>query len=329
MRAASHLLPAISAERKRDELFRMLDGPQAGTCMRALEMLGIFPHFLPELSALKGLEQPAPHVHDAWEHTLRVMGNLAEMLDLLLEGKVKESDGLQASVLTLGIGRHRERMKEYFSVSLNADRSLRALLQFAALLHDIGKPATQSRGKDGRIHFIGHEKEGATLAGERARQLNLSNAEVDWIHAVISNHLRFFFLAYRMEAQGQAPTRRAIYRFFRDAGTAGVGLILLGLADLRGTRDHLLNENIWSAWVSVARLLLENLWEKPEEAVAPVRLLDGNEVMKELALQPGPAIGQLLEAIREAQAAGTVLDRGSALDFARDWTAHRGGGSTV
>ena len=142
-----------------------------------------------------------------------------------------------------------------------------------------------------------------------------------WIgfELVIANHLRFFYLASKMEMEAEAPSRKTVYRFFRDAGPVAVGLIILGLADLQGTRDHLLTERSWSIWVGVARSLLENLWERPEEAVAPPRLLDGNDLMRDLKLPPGPVIGQLLEAIREAQAAGEVRNREGAFALARRW----------
>jgi poly(A) polymerase len=122
-----------------------------------------------------------------------------------------------------------------------------------------------------------------------------------------------------MEEQGELPSRRAIYRFFRDSDASAVGLILLGLADFRGTREHTLTEKSWLAWVNVARELLENLWEKPAETVAPPRLIDGNDLMQVLALEPGPIVGELLEAIREAQATGVVSTRDAALQFGRDW----------
>jgi tRNA nucleotidyltransferase/poly(A) polymerase len=319
LRAAAHLLPSVSAERQRDEWFRMLGGRRVEACVRALEMLGVLPHSLPELGGLKGVEQPAPHVHDVWDHTLSVMGHLEEILDLVLDGSVEDANGLQASLLTLGVGRYRKQLGDHFSTAPNPDRPLRAMMQFAALYHDVGKPARQSRGEDGRLHFLGHENESAVIAVKRGSQMNLSNAELDWIQAVIAHHLRFYFLASRMEAAGEAPSRRAVYRFFRDAGSVGIELILLALADMRGKQDHLLTESSWSAWVSVARNLLEHVWERPEVAVAPPRLVDGNELMRELALQPGPAIGQILEAVREAQAAGDVHDREAAIDFAREW----------
>jgi len=319
MKVAASLLSRTSPERQRDELFKILGGPRPDASMRAIEMLGLLPHFLPELTCLKGVEQPAPHVHDAWEHTLSVLHHLAGMLDLLLEGRLEDANGILASLLTLGIGRYRPQLEAQFARSPNQDRTLRALLEFTALYHDVCKPSTKSVDSEGRIHFYGHEHQGAQVAIQRGQQFNLSNGEIAQIGVIIDYHLRFFFLARRMEEQGELPSRRAIYRFFRDSDASAVGLILLGLADLRGTREHTLSEKSWLAWVNVARALLENLWEKPAETVAPPRLIDGNDLMQVLALEPGPIVGELLEAIREAQATGVVSTRDAALQFGRDW----------
>jgi poly(A) polymerase len=129
--------------------------------------------------------------------------------------------------------------------------------------------------------------------------------------------MRFHFFANRMENDHQEPSRRGIYRFFRDAGEAGVDLVLLGLADLRGTRGPELTQQTWIASLDVARILLENYWEKREQTISPPRLLDGNDLMRELNLEPGRTIGQLLEVIREGQATGKVESREQALTFAR------------
>ena len=94
-------------------------------------------------------------------------------------------------------------------------------------------------------------------------------------------------------------------------------IVLLGLADLRGTYGPTLTQETWTAALDVSRLLLENYWEKREETVAPPRLLDGNDLMRELNLEPSRMIGQLLEAIREGQATGKINSREEALDFAR------------
>jgi hypothetical protein len=83
-------------------------------------------------------------------------------------------------------------------------------------------------------------------------------------------------------------------------------------------RGHLLTQETWAAALTVARILLENYWERPEESVSPPRLLDGHDLMNELKLLPGPVIGQLLEAVREGQATGKISSREQALDFAHD-----------
>jgi poly(A) polymerase len=156
------------------------------------------------------------------------------------------------------------------------------------------------------------------VAEERGRAFNLSNDEVERIQLIVRNHMRFHFFTSRLEGEKKEPSRKAIYRFFRDTGAAGVDLVLLGLADLRGTQGPALTQATWTAALDVARILLENYWEKPQETVAPPRLLNGNELMAELGLEPGRIVGQLLEEIREGQATGKVETREQALRFARE-----------
>ncbi len=319
MKEAAHLLPNISPERQRDELFKILEGQKPDASMRALEMLGVFPYLLPELSAMKGVEQSEPHIHDVWEHTLSVLGYLESILSALAPGySADDTNDLFTGLLTLRIGRFREQIAAHFAASLNTDRSVRAALFFAALYHDVEKPATKSIDESGRIRFFDHDVQGAEVASKRAHDFNLSNDEIERIRTVIKNHMRFHFFTSRLESDKQEPSRKAIYRFFRDSGKSGTDLILLGLADLRGTRGHTLTQEHWSTALDVARILLENYWEKPEETISPPRLLDGNELIQELKLEPGRIIGQLLEAIREGQATGKIKSREEALEFARD-----------
>jgi len=254
------------------------------------------------------------------EHTLSVLGHLERILAALAPGyNADDTKDLFTGLLTLRIGRFREQFAEHFAESLNTDRSVRAALFFAALYHDIQKPATKSIDESGRIRFFDHDVKGAEVATNRARAFNLSNDEVERITKIIANHMRFHFFSSRLEGDKREPSRKAIYRFFRDAGKVGIDLILLGLADLRGTQGSTLSQETWTAALDVARILLENYWEKPQETVTPPRLLDGNEVMSELGLEPGRIIGQLLEAIREGQATGKVVNREQALDLAREY----------
>lgn len=320
MKEAAPLLGKVSPERQRDELFKMLDGPKPDTSIRALEILGVLPYFLPELTVLKGVEQTAPHIHDVWMHTLAVLQHLGSILSTLAVGYSADStNDLYTGLLTLRIGRYREQIAQHFNTLLNTDRSVSGLLYFAALYHDISKPQTRTVETSGRVRFFDHDELGAQVAAERALALHLSNDEVARLRTVIKNHMRFHFHTSRMEADGQPPSRRAIYRFFRESGPAGVELVLLGLADLRGTYGPTLKQESWTAALDVARTLLENYFERPEEIIAPPRLVDGHDLMSSLDLKPGPVVGDVLEAIREAQATGKVSTREEALAFAKNW----------
>jgi tRNA nucleotidyltransferase/poly(A) polymerase len=324
MKQAAGQLRNVSSERLRDELFRILDGPQPGTAVRALEMLGVLPHILPELPALKGVEQPTPHVYDVWTHTLATLNQLEDILAALAPDYDPESAGdLFTGLLVLRLGRYREQFAAHFASSLNTDRSIRALLLFAALYHDIAKPACTTTGDDGRIRFWGHDEKGAEMAAARANALHLSNDEIHRLRLNIRNHMRIHFHSNRLEVEHKTPSRKALYRFFRDAGEAGVDLVLLALADTRATRGHTLTQDTWAAELDICRIFLENYWEKPAESISPPRLLDGNELMAELSFKPGPRVGVVLEAIREAQATGKVNTRDEALAFAREWLAEQ------
>ena len=317
----------VSAERQRDEFFKILEGKQSSTALRALEMLGALSVLFPELSALKDLAQSAPHVDDVWRHTLSAMRHLSNILGALSP----EYDSAKAAefyngLLVIKLGRYRKNLAAHFAESLTTDRSLYGLLFFAALYHDVGKGVTGKTEDDGRIRFLRHENEGAEIIFDRARKLHLSNDEADRLKRIIRGHLRIHDMARRMlDEREQAkddelagfPSRRSIYRFFRDTREAGVDIILLSLADLRAAYGHTLPESLWKAELDICRILLENYWEKPAEVVKPPSLLNGHEVMRMFDLTPSPKVGNLLEAIREGQAMGEILDRDDALSFGK------------
>ncbi|HLA05943.1 MAG TPA: HD domain-containing protein [Anaerolineales bacterium] len=320
MMNAAGFLPNVSPERQRDELFKILEGPKPEASLRALEMLNVFPNMMPELSAMKGVEQSLPHVHEVWEHTLKVLGYLEGILAALSpDFNPEDSKDPFTQMLAGQLGKYREHFKIHFAESLNTDRSVRALLFFAALYHDVEKPATKTVDAKGRIRFFEHDIRGAEVAARRGRTFNLSNDELDRLKKIIFNHMRFHFFTSQWEGKQRGPSRKSIYRFFRDSGEAGVDLILLGLADLQATRDHTLTQEGWKAALHISQIFLENYWEKREEVISPPLLLDGNELMKELNLEPGRIVGQLLEAIREEQAVGRIGTREQAIAFAHNW----------
>jgi putative nucleotidyltransferase with HDIG domain len=313
MRTSVSGLQRISPERVRDEMFRLLGGPQPATSVRLLDLFNALPYTLPELSALKGVIQSPPHVSDVWEHTLSVLQKLVGVLSVLaLQHNQDNAASLAMGLISIRLGRYREQIAEHLITELNPDRPLRLLLFLAALYHDTGKPASRQLEAGGRIRFFEHERIGAEMVYQRARDLRLSVQECDRLKKIVENHMRPILLAQT----GQLPTRRAIYRFFRDCGAAGVDVCLLSLADVLATYETTLPQDIWDRHLEVVRTLLEALWEHAEEFVAPPALINGHDLIESFRIKPGPQIGKILEAVREAQAGGQVSTRDEALALA-------------
>jgi len=319
VKKAVHLLPRVSAERIRDELAKILEGPQPAASVRALDRLGVLDLILPELAGLKGFEQPAPHVLELWEHTLHVVSYLENILAALSPEYVPETAAdLFNGLLVMRLGRFRQKFAEHLDTYPVPDRSLRVSLFLAALYHDVAKPSCKTVDDRGRVRFIGHDEEGSEMAVESLRALQFSNAEIEQVKKIIRHHMRIHFHAHRMLKDGKEPTRRGVYRFFRDAGDAGPDLCLLALADLRATYEQTLSQEQWAAELDVCRIMLENLWEKPAESILPAPFLNGDDLIQELKVQPGYRVGFLLEKVREAQASGKVDSRAWALKYAQE-----------
>lgn len=316
MREAAPAVVNVSPERIRDELFKILALAQPATALRILDATGALASVLPELIPLKGLQQSPPHVHEAWEHTLNVVSRLQSVLGMLAPIFDEEGTGsLILGLVSLRLGRYRSQLAGHFSKQLNPERSLRALLNFAALYHDVGKPLTRSVEENGRIRYFEHELAGAELAVVRGHALRLSNQEIERLRLIVRYHMRPSLLAHT----GNEPSRKAVYHFFRDAKEAGVDVCLLSLADKLATYDATLTQENWARLLDVVRILLESWWECPQEVVSPPPLVDGHDVMRSLGIPPSSRLGEILEAIREAQVEGLVSTPEQALEFADDY----------
>jgi tRNA nucleotidyltransferase/poly(A) polymerase len=306
----------VSSERVRDEFFRILENPQPVTAVRLLEILGLLPEVLPELVPLKSTPQSPPHIHNAWEHTVSVLKYLDLLLEVLsITHKPESSSNWTMGLVSLRLGRYRQQIYEHFNKRLSSNRSRGALLRLAALYHDSGKPKTRQIDDNGQIHFLQHESISETLIAQRAHHFHLSNQEIALLRTLVRQHMRPLWL----NQAAKQPSRRAIYRFFRDCGDAGIDICLLALADTLATYGPTLPQEIWSGLLDTVRALLQVYWEETDQQVSPSPYLNGKELIQYFKLRPGPLIGELLEALRESQATGEIRDRDEALQFIQAW----------
>jgi len=321
IRRDAALLALPAAERVRDEFVRMLAIQRAVTYLRRLDEFGLLPRVVPELGPLKGVTQSPPHLFDVWRHTLRTVDALEGVVAAVVGqdvGPCMLADAPRAAwgELARVLGQFAGSVTAHLAVEVSGGRDRMLLLKLASLLHDIGKPRTWSQDEDGRVHFYNHEPVGARMAAARLQGLRFSRDEVSRVRVIVGQHLRPPHLA-----RTEQVTRRAVYRYFRATGCAGVDVVLLSLADHLATWGPNLQERRWARRLEVAEILLTHYFERREETVAPPPLVTGHDLMAELGLVPGPEIGRLLEALREAQAAGEVRTREEALALARQLPA--------
>lgn len=313
MKAAASELGTVSPERLRDELFRLLMAPKPATSLRALDMLGALAPVLPELVAVKGIEQPGNHRYTVFEHILRTVESLGVALGALGEDYPEEGAGdLNTGLIVLKLGRYRGQLSQRLRRELVPGRPLGALLTLAAAYHDVGKLPDRVEGGEGKLRFLGHSRLGAELMQARAETLKLSNDEKTILVDLVRHHMAPALLLL----EGQI-TPREVHRYFRQTGEAGVELCLLCIADVMGKFGPELPRPNLEARLSVARTLLDAYYEHYDEVVAPPPLLSGDDLTHQLGLEPGPRIGELLVALSEAQAAGEISNKKEALAFAK------------
>lgn len=293
----SHSLGAVSGERIFMELHRIVSAERAPAGVMLLERLGAMTVVLPELHALRGVEQSRYHHRDVYGHTLEVLERTTELLSnpggVLGEDHAAELERLLAEPLADGLTRG-------------------DALRWGALLHDSAKPLTRGvRASDGTVTFIGHDRQGAELARGVLGRLRTSTRLREHVAALVRHHLRLGFLVHAR----QPLAREEVYDYLRATEPVEVDVTMLSVADRLATRGKGSEESI-GAHLDVARQMLGHALGWRAEG-PPKPLLRGDELAAELAIQPGPRLGELLEQLTRAQYAGLVRTREQALAFAR------------
>ncbi|MDT7536875.1 MAG: poly(A) polymerase [Actinomycetota bacterium] len=275
MTAMASRLSIVSVERIREELTRLMLGAEPRAGLELLVDTGLADLVLPELPALR-LEIDEHHQHkDVYEHTLRVLERAVRL----------EEHGPDL------------------------------VLRLAAVLHDIGKPATRKHQPGGGVSFHHHEVVGAKMARARLRKLTYGKDVIEPVCKLIDLHLRF-------HGYGSAGwTDSAVRRYVTDAGDELGRLHKLVRSDCT-TR----NKRRAAALASAYDDLEERIARLAEqEELARIRPdLDGAEVMRLLGLAPGPEVGAALKHLLALRMEHGPLPRERAVAELAAWAAEHG-----
>jgi poly(A) polymerase len=286
-----------AGERQFAELRLLLTGPDPIRGLELLDLLGATPAVLPELAALRGVEQNPNHHLDVHGHTIEVLRRLLEV----------ESD------LDRFAGEHAPDVAKLLAEPLADELSRGGALRLGALVHDLGKPATRD-AQGSSVTFIGHDREGVQIVGSLCERLKVSRRLTRHLQGLTLHHLRLGFLVHE-----RPLSRRRVYEYLHATGDVAVDVTLLSAADRLAARGEgpLAGPEMVEAHLDLTREMLGPAldWQRDGPPRLPLR---GDELAAELDLEPGPELGKLLGEIEAAVYAGEVTTRDDAVVLARE-----------
>jgi poly(A) polymerase len=272
LRALAPQLGRITAERVQAELSKLILGAAPRDGLEVLVDTGLADVVLPELPALRMAADEHGQHKDVYAHTLQV---LDQAIDLEDEGPD-------------------------------------LVLRWAAVLHDVGKPATREFLPGGRVTFHHHEVVGARMARKRLKALRYPSNFIDEVAQLVFLHLRFY--GYRSSEW----TDSAVRRYVVDAGPLLPRLHKLVRSDCT-TRNKRKAAALSSAYDTLEARIAELKAKEELDAIRPD--LDGNDIMSILDIGPGPLVGRAYKHLLGLRMEHGPLGHDRAVSELRQWYA--------
>jgi poly(A) polymerase len=286
----------VSPERVFAELKRVIAAPRVRDGLALMQDAGLLAAVLPELEALRGVDQSVYHHADVLGHTLEVLDAVVAM---------------EADPAEVGLGGDlTAQVAALLAEPLANELTRGTAMRFAALLHDAAKPQTRDVLPGGRVTFVGHDREGANLARDVLRRLRASERLARYVATLTEHHLDLGFLVHE-----RPLSRRAIWRYLSATAPHSADVTLLTVADRLATRGRKADPAI-AAHLDLAREVLSHAFSLRAAGPQPP-LVPGDELAAELGMRPGPQLGELLRALEEARYAGEISTREEAVARAR------------
>jgi len=303
IREKSDAICRVAAERTRYELDKIMATEHAAEVLWQMNESDILCQLLPELYEGIEVEQPDFHHLDVFHHNFQTLHEMEQLL--AAPGKIYP--GCRDEV-----------------IAYTKDGGVRKCLKWAALLHDVGKPAAMGTARDGsRVTFYGHDEMGRSQLEIIARRLRWSNEDRERTGHLIAMHMHPFHLCN--VRRSEQLTRRAALKLCKRAGDDLPGLFLLAMSDSLASQGELKPQSMEKELVELYSELTQIYREHILPALSGPPLLGGRELIDDFGLTPGPVFKEILGELEMLQVEGVIESKAQARDWVQAYINEHGG----
>lgn len=290
VRNNSELVLKPAKERVEYELMKLFNGLYVPQALLKMDESQVLELLFPFVRELKRVPPNAHHHLDLFNHSIETI----RQLDILFENSCDE-------------------VKNHLLKADFGGFSRLAHLRLACFMHDIGKFSTWTIEEDtGRHRFIKHEDAGSKMAEKFLKSMCFSNRQISYITYIIKNHMYPAAVVSSPEL-----SEKVMMRYIRKSEDNAIDNILIAQADRLSARGPEVSDDMVKNNIEGLNNLLE-YYLKIKDTLKPLpKLLDGNEVMKILNIKPSKRLGEIMEALHEAQISGDVLTKEDAVSFVK------------
>ena len=284
----SDLIHKPAVERINYEILKLFSGEYAHIALENMNKTWLLEEIFPFVKELKQVPPNSHHHLDLFHHSIETVKQIQNLYN--------ESSDV---------------VKEHLNAIDFGGFSRLAHLKLAGFMHDIGKFSTW-RIDEGKHRFIKHDDVGAKMSVKILKDLHFSNKQIDYISSMIKYHIYPSHVMTSVQI-----TEKIMMRYVRKMDTNSIDAVILAQADRLSARGPEITDEIVERNITSLNMLLRFYLEASETLKPLPKLLDGNDVMKILNIKPSKKLGEIMEALHEAQISGDVITKDHAVEFVK------------
>lgn len=305
MKCSSSKLFDVSAERKRDELFRIFDLPNSYQAIRILAHLNLLEFCFPGFNQV--IEQESDSLLD---HAIASIQKYSQFDQMIIgEYRPEGATVFWQGELVLSLGRFRDPLAAYFRSNIHQDRSLKSLMIFCILYYVIIQNTLSSQNKQ-TINDQELEKL-SKLVEKAAKELALSSPEKKWMFDFFAG----IGLIDNMIGQDIKLNPELSFLFFNRSKSSGVAACLIFITNTLVRVEFALDDSDWHKSLELSRHLLDAYYCHYDEWINPPSFVNGHDVMKILKINDGKKIGWWINQLKIETVNGNIKNHKEATKF--------------